>query len=366
MKARVAAVVAVLAALAVPGAVGQTWSAFTGQTANPGSSLAAQRVFSGTRTTSAWNVRDYASGTLVDRSDPISFVGDSRASTSNPLPTAFSTAKYVEMRMESSLPNGLAVSGATLRVDLARAGTAGTLSFFVEVRRVSTGTVIATHGSAAAPVGTVSTSTQTPFSVSLPEVDTSNLAADLAIRIYAWDTAAGQITLNRLQVDGSTPHGTFTLLQWSLVEAFGTTPTTYPWALVAADAAFITTSAWPTASSTSRYLSYFFDPDLPAGATVTGVTLTHAFRAAVGGASPQQCFYYEARSGATVLSTHFSSASPSCTTSTSTFKTDTLSLPAVDTAAKVNGLEVRIYGKSAQGKGADLDRTTLAVTYGLN
>ncbi len=364
------AVLLLIAAVLIGGTpvvTGETWSAFTGQTENAGSSLAAQRIFSGTRTTSAWDVRDAATGTETNDSDAVSIAGDGRVAGTNALPTTYDPAKYIEFAMEKSLPGGLAVSDGTVLLDLSRAGSAGTLSFFVELRRVSTGTVLQTFGSPAAPLGTLTTSTPQPFSVTAAALDSTTLANDVAVRIYGWDTANAQLGIDRVQVDGSTPHTTFTLLRWSAVEAFGT-PTTFPYRLTAAgDSRFVTSGDWATAFASTRYLELTFDPDLPPGATVTGVSLTHSFRSVFAGGGPDQCVYYEARSGATVIGSSFggiSQAAPSCTSTS--YRTDTLELTGVDTAGEVNGLVVRIYGRNSKSVGSQHDQATLAVTYGLD
>ena len=366
MNRRVLGLAAVAAALVTPAFVEHTWSAFTGQTASASNAFATSRIFSGTRTTSAWKVQDFATGSLVNRSDTVSFAGDGLATDTNALPTAYSPDKYIEFQPESSLPAGLAVSNTTLRLNLARTGTAGTLRFFVDVRRESTGAVLGTHGSAAAPLGTLTTTTHSAFTVTLPEVTTSGTANDLAIRVYAWDTASGALNIDRVQVDGSTPYASFTLLRWSAIGTFAASPATYPWALTGPGATAVTTGSWTTAFASTRYLSLYFEPDLPPGATVTNVTLTHAFRPASGG-TETQCVYYQARLGTTVIGSSFggiSAATPSCTASS--YKTDTVTLTGVDTAGEVNGLEVRIHGRNSASRASDHDQATLAVTYKLD
>jgi len=364
----VAVIAAALALAAVSALTGDTWSAFSGETSNSGNSLQAQRIFAGTRVTSAWDVRDQGTGTEVDESDAVSFAGDGLVAGTNPLPATYDSTKHIEFAMESSLPSGLAVTGAEIRLDLSRPAGAGSLSFFVALRRLSSGAVLQTYGSPTAPYGTLTGATPQPFTLPAPEIDTTTLANDVAVRIYAWDAANAALGVDRVQVSGSTSYSSFTLQRRSALEAFGV-PTDYPYRLVAAEAddRYVTSGSWATTFDANRYLRLTFDPDLPPGATVTGVTLTHAFRALDVAGGPEQCVYYEVRSGATVVGSSFggiTQASPACTFTT--FRVDTLDLTGVDTASEVNGLELRIYGTNSKSREAEHDQATLAVTYGLD
>jgi hypothetical protein len=78
---------------------------------------------------------------------------------------------------------------------------------------------------------------------------------------------------------------------------------------------------------------------------VTGATLTNVWRASAavtnGGSL---CYYLETFTGTTSLGTHGSAASPqACTNSGTVFTTDTVSLPEVNTAAKANGVVIKLY-----------------------
>lgn len=364
---RLAVAVGALAVTLAVALVGETWSAFTGTTANPGNTLAAATIFSGSRSTSAWSVRDAADASEGNVSDPLTYAGDGLTSTSiTPLPTTYSSTKYATVRFESSAPSGLALTGATLRLNLGRASGTGTLSFFFEVRKTSDGTVLATHGSSGAPVGTATGTTLGSFTRSLPELATTTLLNDVTVRIYAWDTGGQPMRTDRVALEGTNSAGTWTQHESWFEDRFTATSYAAPRTLHAAgDFTYLTTTNWSNAFSSSRYLRLFFEPDVPAGATITGVTFTHVFRPQSGGGT--QCVYYEARLGTTVLSTHFSSASPSCQATGGTYKTDALSLTAVDTVAEANGLELRVFGRNDKtGRPSEHDRATVAVTYKLD
>lgn len=222
----IAVIAAALALAAVSALTGDTWSAFTAQTSNSGNSLGVKRIFSGTRTTSAWDVRDRGTGTEVNESDAVSFAGDGLIAPTNPLPAAHDATKFIEFAMEKSLPAGLAVTGGEIRLGLSRPAGAGSLSFYVTLRRPSTGAVLRTYGSAAAPHGTVTGATPQAYTLPAPEIDSTTLANDVAVRIHAWDPANATLGIDRVQVTGSHPYTSFTLQRWSALEAFGTpTPT---------------------------------------------------------------------------------------------------------------------------------------------
>lgn len=351
---------AAIAIALVPLATGQTWSAFTGQTSSSANSLEAARIFEATHTTSAWRVDDNSTGSLTYASDAMSFAGDGWVVQTNALPTAFDPAKHVALRFEKGVPRGLPLSGATLRADLMHTGAAGTLSFAVEVRRPSTSTVLATYGDATNPAG--STTGTGAFSIPLPVLNSTTDLKDLSIRIIAWDSAGTAMYLDRVTLSGSSPHQDFTLMQDFRIDRFGTSAVGGPWRLAAADTSMLTTGAWVNAFQASRYLKLTFDPDVPAGAKITGVTLRHGFRPTTN----EQCVHYEARSGGAVIGTYFSAASPSCHADATTFKTDVLSLlTEVDTAAELNGLEIRVYGRNAGKKASEHDLVTLDVGYFL-
>jgi hypothetical protein len=209
--------------------------------------------------------------------------------------------------------------------------------------------VIGTHGSYATPAGCSTGTTQTSFSVAIPEVTSTDQANGLVVRVYPWETGGKTkvVNVDLATIGGSTPYGAFTAYEIQSVDDTSGTPATTPWMLATVDAtAYTGASNWPSATpSTTRYLKPTFEPFIPTGSVVTGATLTNVWRASAavtnGGTL---CYYLETFTGTTSLGTHGSATSPqACTNSGTVFTTDTVSLPEVDTAAKANGLVIKLY-----------------------
>ena len=70
--------------------------------------------------------------------------------------------------------------------------------------------------------------------------------------------------------------------------------------------------------------------------------------------------------GATLLATYGSSGSPYCSDTSSNWRTDTISMPEVNSVAQVNGLKVRIYGQVAGGAKGQWDLIQLRPNYHLD
>ena len=65
-----------------------------------------------------------------------------------------------------------------------------------------------------------------------------------------------------------------------------------------------------------------------------------------------------------MIGTHGSSSNPvSCNSSTSTWVTDTVSLPEVNTPALANGLIIRLYVRNNAGEESQHDLAQLNITY---
>jgi hypothetical protein len=317
-----------------------------------------------TISTSAWDVRDASSGTETNQSEPHAFANDNRTATSGGLLSVFNTSRYLQFDLNAPLQGGLGVSGASFNFNFAAAAAGQTTCFYFEVRRASTGAVIGTHGSSGSPVacqtGTTLSATTTP----LPEVTNSGTADDLRVRVFVDNSLLGGITRDLATVSGTAAGTPFTLYETSLTDATGLTPTTTPWGLAAGgDGAFYQSAAsWPSAFGASRYLKLTFPSYVPSGAPVNGVTFVHSYRSATLGTT---CVYFEVYSGPSLIGTHGSAANPlSCNGSTSSYVTDTVALPEVNTAAIANGVTVKMYVRNSSGLSASQhDRAELQITY---
>ena len=329
-------------------AAGPTLGAFTASTSNP-STMSAKQVFPHTGSWTGWDVRDASSGAEQDVSDIEAFTG--RYLVTGNWATSWSAARYLSYEINAPLPPGIATSGVAFQFDFSddRNNPGDQVCFYFQVLRRSTGVVIGTHGSTASPVACQATNAILPTTTPLPEVTSSDIANDLRIRIYAMHTnTARAMRVDRAVITGSTTVAPFTLYETSYTDAADGTPSTVPWSIATADAnALLTTNNWPTSFSAARYLKLTFPSYLPASATVSSAQLLHTWRPQNAGATA--CFYFDVLSGATVIGTYGSAAAPYCTTGP-TYATNTIALPALNTAARVNGAIVRMYVRATSGR----------------
>jgi hypothetical protein len=306
-----------------------------------------KRIFPGPRSVPAQDFRDASSGAESNKSDALSYADGVVDATSTAI--ASGTNRYLEYTMNSAQPGGLSISSPVFNIRLASAGgaQAGNACFWFDVR--SGGSVIGTHGSYAAAAGCSAGTTQTTFSIAVPEVTSTDQANGLVVRVYPWETGGKTkvVNVDLATVGGSTPYGAFTVYEIQSVDDTSGTPATTPWMLATVDAmTYTAASNWPSAAPvTTKYLTPTFEAFIPTGSVVTGATLTNVWRASAavtnGGSL---CYYLETFTGTTSLGTHGSAASPqACTSSGTVFTTDTVSLPEVNTAAKANGLVIKLY-----------------------
>ena len=359
------AVLLVAAGMAAGSGIGATFAVFSDTTSNVGNAFGAKQIFPGTRTTPAWDVGDAADGSMADVSDPLSTASDTRTYTSENYNSAFATNRYFETRYSGTLPAGLTTSSVNFQFDIQPVTSTDTACYYFEVRRTSDSAVLGTHGSSTTPeacaTGTGWTRTSTP----LPEVTTTDIANGLTVRVFARVTNSRNFRVDTATVTGSTPQGAFTLRQNRYVDAGDTIAIGAPWSLAASgDFATLTSTNWSSAFSATRYLRFTFPSDhVRPGSTVSSVTFQHRYRSNNNGNLIS--LYYEFYSGGTLIASRGSSAAPySSNSSNSTYVTDSISLPEVDTTAEANGLIVRVYGRSAtNGRASVHDLVDLAVNY---
>jgi hypothetical protein len=322
-------------------------------------------------TTSAWTVSDLSSGSASDTSDPYAAAGGPNDLQFGFQP-AFDTNRYLAFRFNGPLRAGYSTSGVNFNFDYVGTNiftTAGANTcFYFEVRRISTGNVIATHGSAANPVDCVNQ--LTPFkqvSTALSEVTTTDIANDLEVRVYMSNAANGWTLEDLATVSGSEGSNAFTLYETQHVNQASGTPTTVPWSLNASgDSAVLTSgSGWDTTFNTSKYLKLTFPAYVPSGATGISATFKHAYKSNTSGTDT--CWYFEVYNGATLIGTHGSTSAPVSCNSTSSFVTDTISLPEVDSVAEANSVVIRVYAKNDAGPPASRksqhDLATVKIDY---
>ncbi len=371
MRARSSVTRPVLLVLLVVGVVGAlsggVYGAFFATTSNPSSALSAKRIFPGDRTTSAWSFTDAVNGTATDASDPIAF-DDALSKTTKAWATTWSATRYVEFDYLTTQPDGLAVSGATFDFRYRPATATDTVCFYLEVRSVSSGSLVATYGSTGTPAGCVTGAGYTTVSTSLPAVSTTAIANDLRVRAYMRNqNGARAIVIDSARVTGS-HHGAFTLYPSLHVDRADGTVQTNSWSFATAgDSATFFSGRWPTAYTANRWIELGTSGFVPAGATVTGAELTHTYRS--GRSGTPFCYYLEAYvSGGLIGSYGSTSSDISCNSSNSTWTTDVVPMPEVDTVARANNLVIRLYGKStsAGGRESEHDRVHVTFTYELD
>ena len=316
-----------------------------------------------TMTTSAWDLRDASSGSEANESEQPAFL-DAITLATSPFPSAFNTSNYVDFGTNAPLQGGSTVTGGSFDFTYAAAAAGDTACYWFEVRRASTGAVVGTHGSAASPVDCTTGTTLTSVSTPISELSTSDIANDLRIRVYGRESAAHAITIDRATVSGTAGSMPFTLYTDTYTDAATGTPATYQWSLSGGGGlAYTTTNNWSSSFSASKYLKMTFPSYVPSTATVTGATFKTAYRPS--SSNRNACYYIEVYSGTTLIGTHGSTSTPVSCNSTSTYTTDSVPLPEINTPARANGASVKLYyWISGNGtRTTDHDLGQLVVTY---
>src|SRR4029453_14516089 len=103
------------------------------------------------------------------------------------------------------------------------------------------------------------------------------------------------------------------------------------------------------------------DQTVTAGARISSAEVRFAYKSATAGDTTY--WYFEVYNGATLIGTHGSTGTPvSCNGATS-YVTDKVSLPEVDTVAEANNLVIKIFMKSALAKKSLHDVGQLTIDY---
>lgn len=361
-RARRIAVAVTVAAGVLALATGAAQAVFSRSAFSAGTTLTTKRIFPGAHTVAAWSIRDASGGAEVNGSEPLSSAGDGRTTTTGAWGAAFAANRWYEVDLADSVAGGLATSSATLRVTLS--SPTGTTCVYAEVRRRSTGAVVATRGSTTVPLG-CATVTATTLTAAIPEITSTTVADDLRVRVYGRHTLATTSVLDEITVTGSTPFGAFSLMPVMATDAATGTATVTRWGLAtAADGAvYGSASNWKGGYDAGRWIRFGFQPDVPTGATITAVTFTHTYRDQDGVSA---CYFFESYAGTTMLATHGSTGGAYCT-SGAAYRTEVHPLPEVTTPALANSLNVRLFIWNGSGtKRSQHDAVTLTVSYYLN
>ena len=224
-----ALVVASVAVLAITAA---NWSLalFTGQYQAAGD-LSAALIFRGERGTVPFSVSDQSSGTAADGSSALAFDGDGRWFVSRAWPTTFSGTRYLELELNDPLPAALTASGVSLAIHVAADGAGQTVCYYAELRRVSNGALLSSHGSGGSPLDCVTGTGFESIGVTLGAVSSTDIANDLRLRLYATSSAATSLRIDRLTVGGASPYAGFTLYPVLTRDVDGGDIELIPWGL---------------------------------------------------------------------------------------------------------------------------------------
>ena len=354
-----ALVVALVIALA-----GVAEATFGAATTSPTFPAATKRIFPGSRTVFAADLRDASSGTSeANASDALAVAGDARTATTSAWSSAFSSSRYLDFDYANPLPGGLSASGVTFNFSFASSNN-NTTCFYFEVRSRSTNLVLGLHGSAAAPVA-CTTSAYSTVSTAVSEATSSDVVNNLRVRVYESNSGNLSSSTDLATVTGSTAYGAFTLNRASLTDASSGVATTSPWSLATGGdgAVYVNANNWKGGPDAVHYFKTSFPATLPAGATVTGATFSHTFKDQDGISA---CFYAEVYAGTTLIATHGSALAGYCNT-TSSFVTTAVSLPEVNSAAIANALSVKMYiWDGSASKRSQHDQVSVTFDYYLN
>ena len=222
------------AALVISVAIGASSSLALFTDANDtGAALGTKAIFPGERVTPAFMVRDAsAGGAPVDRSSELGFGGDGLTVTSGPWSSAFSSGRYLDFDLNASMPGGLAALSATFELRFASTSASASACYYLEVRRISTGTVLATYGSSGSPLACVTGTTPTLSSTSIAStVTTTDELNDLRIRVLGADSGSNGMVIDRATVSGATALASYTLYPVRYTDAADGTPSTTVWEL---------------------------------------------------------------------------------------------------------------------------------------
>jgi hypothetical protein len=322
-----------------------------------------KRIFPGSRTSGPRDLADNSSGSAISGDDSLSYA-DAVVKTTGLWTTAFSSTRYLQFNMNSPLPAGVRVSGATFDFRMIPNAAGETACYYFEVRRQSDNSLLGTHFSSASPQ-CVTGSTYSTISTSLSEITTSDSANDVYIKLFGRESNSRPMKVDMATLTLTEYSTTETLFEEAYTDASTGTATTTWWTDAADSATFSEGTSWATSFSATKYLQFTFPAYLPSGAVVTAATFTHSYKAATSGDSI--CYYFEAYSNTTLLATHGSSGSPYSCNSTNSFASDAVPLPEVDTATEANSVVIKDYVKDTTGARKSIDDVdTLTITYYLD
>jgi hypothetical protein len=356
--------VAVGAAVAMFVTTSAALAAFSSLASN-GATLSTKRIFAGVR--SAWpsDVRDASGGAAETNSSDVLSYADGLTVTTKSWSSAFAATRFDDFDFSGGRPAAVPVTSATFNFTFAPSRSNDDACFYVEVRRASTNALLGTHGSSGSP-SACSTGSTVAATVSVSsEVTSTDIANDLRIRVYANNSTNRQLKIDLASVSITTPWFTTTLFEKRWDDEANAAAAVVLWPFVATDGtAYTTVGNLATAFNAARYLKFTPNQSVPAGAAISGAQVQFAYKSATNGDTT--CWYFEVYDGATLIGTHGSSGTPVSCNATTSYVTNTVSIPEVDTVAEANSLVLKAYLRNSGSRKASIELVQVDLSYYLD
>jgi hypothetical protein len=333
--------------------------------ASNGATLSTKRIFAGVR--SAWpsDVRDASGGAAETNSSDVLSYADGLTVTTKSWSSAFAATRFDDFDFSGGSPAAVPVTSATFNFTFAPSRSNDNACFYVEVRRASTNALLGTHGSSGSP-SACSTGSTVAATVSVSnEVTNTDIANDLRIRVYANNSTNRPLKIDLASVSITTPWFTTTLFEKRWDDEANVAAAVVLWPFVATDGtAYTTVGNLATAFNAARYLKFTPNQAVPAGAAISGAQVQFAYKSATNGDTT--CWYFEVYDGATLIGTHGSSGTPVSCNATTSYVTNTVSIPEVDTVAEANSLVLKAYLRNSGSRKASIELVQVDLSYYLD
>jgi len=356
--------VAVGAAVAMFVTTSAALAAFSSLASN-GATVSTKRIFAGVR--SAWpsDVRDASGGAAETNSSDVLSYADGLTATTKSWSSAFAATRFDDFDFSGGRPAAVPVTTATFNFTFAPSRSNDGACFYVEVRRASTNALLGTHGSSGSP-SACSTGATVAATVSVSsEVTNTDIANDLRIRVYANNSTNRPLKIDLASVTITTPWFTTTLFEKRWDDEANAAAAVVLWPFVATDGtAYTTVGNLATAFNATRYLKFTPNQAVPAGAAISNAQVQFAYKSATNGDTT--CWYFEVYDGATLIGTHGSSGTPVSCNATTSYVTNTVSIPEVDTVAEANSLVLKAYLRNSGSRKASIELVQVDLSYYLD
>jgi hypothetical protein len=339
---------------------------FSSQVSGGPMTVATKRIFPGLRSAWPWDIRDAsAGGTAVNGSDPLSYT-DGIVTTTKYWSSSFAANRFDDFDFGTGRPGGIPVSSASFNFTFAPSRASDNACFYIEVRRASTNALLGTHGNPGTPSACASLGAQVAATVDISaEVVSTDVANDLRIRVYANQSGNKALKIELATVTITTPYFTAALYEQRFDDEANAASTVTRWPLVAADGiAYTSSGSFATTFSTARYLKFAPSEAVPTSATISSAQVQFAYKSAT--AEDTTCWYFEVYNGATLIGTHGNSETPISCNSTTSYVTDMVSVPELQTVAAANNALLKIYMKNSGSRRASVDLVQIDLNYYLD